>query len=354
MKPYKIIKKLHLWLGLTVGAIVSFSGVTGSLYIWQPEISAYLTNKELKAHSPSKTTYNKIIGTVIKLKETHNDSIKKIQLPHRKSEYIMLTFLNNKTYYYHPKNGTNLGSNLKTNSFFKTLLQLHRNLCLKTYGSYIIGISSLLFCFSLLISGFLLWHRSYKKRWRKGFTITWFTSKKRFNYNLHKIAGIYFMIPLLIISFSGAYFTFPKEYKKVFSILPNYKTKSSLSVKTIKIGDFFSLKKQTKKLLPKYKLWSIHFPTKKNEGYRFRFINSLIIEGGLRKTTDIFTDKNLAIRKVSSFENNTFALKTTAQMYPIHIGESLGLLHRILIFISGFIPLSLYITGIRFYLFKKS
>ncbi|WP_146032853.1 PepSY domain-containing protein, partial [Arenibacter sp. NBRC 103722] len=42
----RIIRNLHLWLGLTCGLIASISGLTGSLYIWQPELSAML-NPEL-------------------------------------------------------------------------------------------------------------------------------------------------------------------------------------------------------------------------------------------------------------------------------------------------------------------
>lgn len=353
MKRYKIIKTLHLWLGLTVGAIVSFSGLTGALYVWQPEISAYLIKQELNVTPSIKTNYKNNIRTAIKLKNIHGDSIKKMQLPYRKNNLFALTFLNGTTSYYHPANGNYLSSNLKTISFFKTLLQLHRNLGMKPYGSYIMGISSLLFCFFILISGFLLWRRIYKKRWRKGFTITWFTSKKKFNYNLHKIAGIYFIIPLIIISFSGAYFTFYKEYRKIFSVLPDYKTENAHLIESIEINDFFSLKKQTDKLYPTYKLWSIYFPSNLNENYRFRFINSIKIKNGLRKTADIFTNKNLTVKKISSFDTSSLSLKILSQMYPIHIGESFGFFHRILVFISGLIPIVLYITGVRFYLFKK-
>ncbi|WP_262495105.1 PepSY domain-containing protein, partial [Arenibacter sp. NBRC 103722] len=42
----RFIRNLHLWLGLTCGLIASISGLTGSLYIWQPELSAML-NPEL-------------------------------------------------------------------------------------------------------------------------------------------------------------------------------------------------------------------------------------------------------------------------------------------------------------------
>ncbi|WP_233885835.1 PepSY-associated TM helix domain-containing protein [Tenacibaculum piscium] len=355
MKPYKIIKTLHLWLGLTVGAIVSFSGITGALYVWQPEISSYLTAKELHIDTFDKTkiSYQKNIQTVAKLTEIHGDSIKKIQLPYRKNNYIILTFLNGTTSYYHPEKGVYLGTNLKTNSFFKTLLQLHRNLCFKPYGSYIIGVSSLIFFFLILISGFLLWHRSYKRRWKKGFTINWYSSKKKFNYNLHKVAGIYFIIPLITLSFSGAYFTFYKEYRTLLSVLPAYKIAENSSIHKTNIGDFFDIEKQTKRLFPDDKLWSIYYPSKKKEQYRFRFINTLKIESGLRKSTDIFTDKNLTIVKINSFYKNPLSLRITAQMYPIHIGESFGVFHRILVFITGFIPLILYITGIRFYLYKK-
>lgn len=353
MKGYKIIKMLHLWLGLTIGAVVSFSGLTGALYVWEPEISAYLSKQELNIKAITKPNYKTNIQTALELKKIYGDSIEKIQLPYRKNQYVALTFLNGTTSYYHPENSTYLGSNLKIVSFFKTLLQLHRNLCLKTYGGYIMGISSLIFCFFILFSGFLLWRRSYKKRWKKGFVMKWFTSKKKFNYNLHKIAGIYFIIPLMIMSFSGGYFTFYKEYRKIFSVLPDYKNKDIDAVKNIKIGTLFSIEEQSEKLLPTYKLWSIYFPVNKDGSYRFRFVNNIEITNGLRKTTDVFTDKNLITKKVSSFNTASSALKILGQMYPIHIGESLGFFHRLLVFISGVIPLVLYITGIRFYLNKK-
>jgi uncharacterized iron-regulated membrane protein len=353
MNSLKILKRFHLYLGLSVGLISSFSGITGALYIWQPELTTILSPKLFTIGNNTNTSYTDILKTVHKIEEKQNDSILTINLPYRKQQSISVSYTNNNTLYYHPKTGQYIGSNSKVISFFKTLLKLHRNLGIDGWGKYIIGSSALIFSFIILSTGLVMWYNIYKKKLKNGLKINWSSKKKSFNFNVHKVTGIYFILPLFIMATTGGYFTFNKQYKQVLNTIPYFNQISFSSLKLPKVGDSLSLNTLTSQLYPTYKLRTINYPTSTKPNYKYRFVNNIVINSGLRKATDISTTKNLNITKITSYNSDTLTNKITAQMYPIHIGESFGILNRVFIFICGFIPLILYITGIRFYFYRK-
>jgi uncharacterized iron-regulated membrane protein len=57
---------------------------------------------------------------------------------------------------------------------------------------------------------------------------------------------------------------------------------------------------------------------------------------------------------LSDFRFDSKSNRIAAQFYPIHIGEIIGITGRIIVFISGIIPLVLFITGFRIFLFKMN
>lgn len=353
MSLLKIIKTVHLWIGLTVGLIVSFCGITGAIYVWEPEITSTLSKDILSIDKNITVSYDDILATAESLKNTYKDSILNFYYPYRNRQTIAIDFLDGTKKFYHPKTGIYLGNKSSAISFFETVLKLHRTLLIKNIGKYIVGWSSLIFALIILGSGMYLWIKIYKKRWKKGFHFNRFSKKKAFNFNLHKVAGIYFVIPLFIISITGIYFTFNKDFKALLNTIPSFDKISSSNVYIPKLGTPFQLHKTIKELQPIYKIRSINYPRKRKNQYRFRFINNNTIKSGLRKPIEIKTTKKFIITNVISYEHATLGNKIANQMFPIHIGEILGLSSRIFVFICGFIPLTLYITGIRFYLFRK-
>ncbi|PCH77389.1 MAG: peptidase [Flavobacteriaceae bacterium] len=353
MKLSKIIKKTHLIVGLTVGLITSISGLTGAMYVFEPEITAVINSELLEGTLTENTPYLESLTTVIKLQELHMDSVQAMLLPYRGQRTMAVKFGEKDIQYFHPTTGHFIGSNAKSVAFFKWLLKLHRNLHIPSYGKYIIGGSSLLFALLILISGFYMWWRIYKKRWNRGLSLSLGDTARKVNFHLHRIAGIYFFIPLFLIAITGGYFTFDETYKKAFLGISYFQQISSSKVLMPKVGETLDLLKTSLSMAESYKLRAIYYPTDTKNNYRFRYINKLEVSSGLRKTTDIMTDSKLQIIKVTSCETATLADKIFRQMYPIHIGESLGIVHRLLVFFAGLIPVLLYVTGIRYYFFRK-
>ena len=322
----RFIRNLHLWLGLTCGLIASISGLTGSLYIWQPELSAML-NPELLTIEPIKPfDENNLYKTAYNLVEQHKDSLTKINLPYREQKTISLEYTNGETNYYHPISGSLLGKKSSSIEFFENLLNFHRTLGIPKIGKYITGSSTLLFFLLLLSSGAYLWWKTYRTNLIKGFKIKWTAKKKKLNYDLHKAIGASFFVPLMVIAFTGAYFTYNTYYKTALSIFNPDKD---------------------------YDLRTVILPKNKQEGYHFRYIQDRFQMEGLRKTKELKIDQKGSITSLTDFQTDPNSNRIAAQFYPVHIGEIGGLWGRILVFISGLIPITLFITGLKLFVLKK-
>ncbi|WP_419211335.1 PepSY-associated TM helix domain-containing protein [Maribacter sp. X9] len=349
----KTIRKIHLWLGITCGLIASFSGLTGSLYVWQPEITAALNPKLLKVENNENIKEETLLKSAVSLIKTHNDSIDKIILPYREQQTTAIQFKNGKKCYYHPVTTEFLGEKSASISFFENLLNLHRTLGIPKMGKYIIGTSAIIFFLMLITSGVYIWWNAYANNLKQGLKLKWKAKKKKRNYDLHKVFGIYFFIPLIMIAFSGSYFTYSASYKKALGIFdrPN---NNLTALQKNNSKDFSTLNETLFNSNEDYALRAIYFPKDGTDNYRLRYIKNRSIKAGYRKTKEIEITKNGLRTTLSDFKSDSNSNRIAAQFYPIHIGEIAGIFGRVLVFISGFVPLVLFITGFRIFLLKKN
>ena len=153
------------------------------------------------------------------------------------------------------------------------------------------------------------------------------------------------------MAFSGGYFTYHTYYKKGFQLVDNFSTNPKPENK-IQEGTALNINGLLKHPDIKYYLRAVYIPTDSTEAYQFRYINDRFIVPGLRKTRELKLAQNGKVENITSFESAPFSEQIAAQMYPVHIGEIMGLPGRILVFISGFIPVILFITGLRYYRFR--
>jgi len=349
----KIALKIHLYLGLTCGLIASFSGLTGSLYVWQPEITALLNPKLLKVENFEAINERSFLKTAASLSEIHKDSITQLLLPYREQQTISILFKNGKTLYYHPVTQNFLGEKTSSILFFEDLLSLHRTLGIPNIGKYIIGGSTLLFLFFLLTSGAYIWWKIYAKNLLKGFKIKWNYKISKLNFTIHKALGIYFLIPLAIIAFSGAYFTYIPYYKSALKVFDGF-TKTTPDTQKNHFKNTIDFNDLLRNSTEHYALRAIYFPKDSSDKYRFRYIKDRPIKAGLRKTKEVELTLTGNATILSDFSIDSNSNRIAAQFYPIHIGEIMGVFGRFLVFVSGFIPFVLFITGCRIYFIKKN
>lgn len=350
----RTIRKIHLWLGLTCGLIASFSGLTGSLYVWQPELSAFLNPDLLQVEDFGNLDDRTIMETTASLVAVHGDSINSMFLPYREQQTISITFNNGKTSYYHPETHAYLGKKSASIRFFENLLVLHRTLGIPTYGKYIVGTSAIIFFLFLLTSGFYIWATSYRTNLKEGFTIQWKGKRKKINFDLHKVFGTYFMVPLLLMALSGSYFTYNSYYRSALRLFDGKRDNTGLEgQQPWAHGDSPRLQDYLSKTNESYALRAIDFPKNGTGHYRLRYISERFITAGLRRTKEVELDAKGRVTVVSDFRTDPNNNRMATQFYPIHIGEMAGTIGRILVFVSGLVPLLLFLTGLNIYRNKK-
>jgi len=76
-------------------------------------------------------------------------------------------------------------------------------------GYTVVGIMGALLIISML-TGLLLWYPLTGK-WRQAFVIKKHASKARLNFDLHKTSGIYSLIIIIPVLFSGVYMDVPEK-----------------------------------------------------------------------------------------------------------------------------------------------
>jgi uncharacterized iron-regulated membrane protein len=344
-----VVRKIHLWVGITCGLLASISGITGAMYVWQPELIGALNPELLKVKNIDRLDDAVFVETASFLTKTHSDSISKMFLPYREQQTISIQFTNGETKYYNPENGQFLGDKSASIVFFEDLLKFHRTLLIPKIGKYVTGGSTIIFFLLILLSGIYIWYKNYCTNLKNGFKIKWKSKKKKFNFDLHKVLGVSFFIPLFAMAFTGAYFTYNTYYKKALSVIDS-KTDLRQVAQIDTTASFEDVLSHSDK---SYALRAIYYPKKENGVYRFRYIESRFVTQGLRKTKELTISTNQKIISLTDYRYEPLSKRIAAQFYPVHVGEIAGTFGRILVFIAGLIPITLYITGFRIYLSKK-
>ena len=339
-KKHHIARKIHLWIGFLSGLIATLSGISGSMYVWQPEITAGLNPKILKVGEQT-ISESDIHSSAYFLFEDYRDSIAYMYLPYREQQSIQVVLKDGTSLYYHPHTKALLGEKTFSIRFFEGVSEFHRHLFIPRYGKYITGGSTVLFFMLVLTSGIYLWWKRYKSKLKKGLSL----SQKKFYYDLHKVLGIVFLLPLLTISVTGSYFTFLPAYKKVFKLadvpFKNHEQMKSDELPTL-MNPIDLLRNPPE---DGYKLRAVYFPQDSTGNFRFRYIGERKLNPGLRKTKEIVIDQNHNVMLFTDYHKSMISDKISNQMYPVHLGEFFGVFGRMLVFITGFIPGILLVTG---------
>lgn len=203
------LKKLHKWLSIPVGIIITIVCLTGAILVFQDEI--------LELSNPSHYFIKETKGNPIPLEELipmvnaqlDSNTVASVQISHDPERTYRMTLTEGFrfTAFVNQYTGEVMGIYKFQESPFYTIMTLHRWLMdgSRTWGKYTVGISTLIFVF-ILISGFIVW---MPRRWnRSRFKIQLRKGKKRLFYDMHNVLGAYACLVLLICALTGMFWSF--------------------------------------------------------------------------------------------------------------------------------------------------
>lgn len=203
---------LHLWLGVLSSAVLTIVCLTGAIYSTKPLVENVSHHKLAKL--PEITSEQQELPLITLLEEFEARFEKTPNM--LKTEPGYATLVSNfkrgeksTAAYLNPYTAQVVGKpNEKISTFYNVIMRLHRWLLVREPGKTIVGISVLIFVF-LLLSGLVLWWPSKKSQVKKAFVLSIKNARVyKTLYELHRVFGFYFILPLLFLSITGLYISY--------------------------------------------------------------------------------------------------------------------------------------------------
>lgn len=102
-------------------------------------------------------------------------------------------------------------------TFFFTMMALHRGMVGGPVGKLIVGVSTIMFLF-IIGTGIVLWWPATRKALRQRLQVKWSGGWKRLNHDLHIVLGFYSALFLFVFAFTGLAWSFEWFNKGIYAV----------------------------------------------------------------------------------------------------------------------------------------
>lgn len=365
----RVLASLHRWLGLGIGALVAFVGLTGSTIVFHPEVDRWL-NPELFFVQPAPR--HAALDTVVETARAAYPGkppvfvlVRLPTAPDRSYSTLMKDgFRKDSSPFFEafiaPDTGALLGGRAAEDRLFGILIGLHAHLLVGDHsaGETIVGfmgIALIVFCASGL---YLWWPR------RAGFVAALSIRRTHgpywFNYDLHKATGAIVALPLILSGLTGLFIVFPGYLKpplqKIIEAPPPPKgpqSRPAAQAATISADHALALAHAA---VPQARATTIQMPNGAQGTFQVR----------LRHPDDTVQhySNGTTVVHIDRYSGEVLELRHAAQrtlgsrllyewMFPTHTGEIAGRAGRWVMFFAGLAPSVLLGTGVFLWLRRR-
>ena len=377
----KIYRKIHLWLSVPFGIIITLICFSGSMLVFEKEITEwcqpevyYVTEVKEKTlpiekimHTVSATLPDtvSVTGVVISPEKDRTWQVN-LSKPRRASVYV------------NPYTAEITGKSDRL-PFFDMMFKLHRWLMgsasnpdgSMSLGKLIVGISVIMFVI-VIISGMLIWLSKNRKSIKKSMKLSVTKGWKRFLHDLHVAGGIYATIILLAMALTGLTWSF-SWYRTGFYSLCGVETSAHRNQQKTptkesrkdhghnKNGRHGRNKAEHgREQKSPYRHWqnTVEKVAETNPGYRQITVSDTIVavvpagQQSLRASDKYTFDKRTGeIKSGKLYKDEDKSSKVRSWVYMVHVGSWGGIDTRILWFFAALLGATLPLTG--YYLWIK-
>ena len=348
---------VHLYLGLVLGGVFALLGVTGSLLVFYPEIDRALNPQLRPSASAAPPVSVQAVADTVRALYPERTGGWRIELPLNENTPVTVRYAHASE-----REGRSFSPLMLTldpvtlaptsqriwGDYLVTFIyDLHYTLLFDQTGIIVVGIVGLVMLLSLL-SGLWLWWPS-RSRWRAALRPVIREGAVRRVYDLHALGGVYGALLLIVLALTGAGLALPVQTRSLLSGIstlhqlpevPAYKGFGELQ--SIDLDEAVAIARE-------------HFPQAEPRWVDVPGVNEGPVsvrlhqpgEPGRRfpKTRvwlDPYSGELLAAWDPA---HNATGNSVLDWLHPLHNGEALGLAGRWLAFISGLLPLLLFVTG---------
>lgn len=393
----KIFRKIHLWLSVPFGLIITLVCFSGAMLVFENEVNEWF-RRDLYYVETVKESPLPMDKLLEKVATTLPDSVSvtgvSISSDPGRAYQVSLSKPRRASLYVDQYTGEVKGKSERS-GFFMFMFRMHRWLLDSMnpgnegifWGKMIVGVSTLLLVF-VLISGIVIWWPRTRKALKNSLKITATKGWRRFWYDLHVAGGMYALIFLLAMALTGLTWSFPwyrTAFYKVFGVevqqraAQGHEQKSDAQKRNTKLvahrekkregnevrkgersrrpennhSDMYSVTSpfvywqeiydKLRRQNPEYKQISISSGTASVSFNRF----------GNQRASDrySFNTDNGEFTETSLYQHQDKSGKIRGWIYSVHVGNWGGMFTRILTFIAALLGTALPLTG--YYLWIK-
>lgn len=387
----KIFRKIHLWLSVPFGLIITLVCFSGAMLVFENEVNEWF-RRDLYYVETVKESPLPMDKLLEKVATTLPDSVSvtgvSISSDPGRAYQVSLSKPRRASLYVDQYTGEVKGKSERS-GFFMFMFRMHRWLLDSMnpgnegifWGKMIVGVSTLLLVF-VLISGIVIWWPRTRKALKNSLKITATKGWRRFWYDLHVAGGMYALIFLLAMALTGLTWSFPwyrTAFYKVFGVevqqrvAQGHEQKSDAQKRDTKLAahrekkregnevrkgersgrpennhsDMYSVTSpfvywqeiydKLRRQNPEYKQISISSGTASVSFNRF----------GNQRASDrySFNTDNGEFTETSLYQHQDKSGKIRGWIYSVHVGNWGGMFTRILAFIAALIGAALPLTG---------
>ncbi|WP_287646694.1 PepSY-associated TM helix domain-containing protein [Bacteroides sp.] len=393
----KIFRKIHLWLSVPFGLIITLVCFSGAMLVFENEVNEWF-RRDLYYVETVKESPLPMDKLLEKVATTLPDSVSvtgvSISSDPGRAYQVSLSKPRRASLYVDQYTGEVKGKSERS-GFFMFMFRMHRWLLDSMnpgnegifWGKMIVGVSTLLLVF-VLISGIVIWWPRTRKALKNSLKITATKGWRRFWYDLHVAGGMYALIFLLAMALTGLTWSFPwyrTAFYKVFGVevqqraAQGHEQKSDAQKRDTKLATHREKKREGNEVRKGERsrrpennhsdMYSVTSPfvywqeiydklRRQNPEYKQISISSgtasvSFNRFGNQRASDrySFNTDNGEFTETSLYQHQDKSGKIRGWIYSVHVGNWGGMFTRILTFIAALLGTALPLTG--YYLWIK-
>lgn len=393
----KIFRKIHLWLSVPFGLIITLVCFSGAMLVFENEVNEWF-RRDLYYVETVKESPLPMDKLLEKVATTLPDSVSvtgvSISSDPGRAYQVSLSKPRRASLYVDQYTGEVKGKSERS-GFFMFMFRMHRWLLDSMnpgnegifWGKMIVGVSTLLLVF-VLISGIVIWWPRTRKALKNSLKITATKGWRRFWYDLHVAGGMHALIFLLAMALTGLTWSFPwyrTAFYKVFGVevqqraAQGHEQKSDAQKRDTKLATHREKKREGNEVRKGERsrrpennhsdMYSVTSPfvywqeiydklRRQNPEYKQISISSgtasvSFNRFGNQRASDrySFNTDNGEFTETSLYQHQDKSGKIRGWIYSVHVGNWGGMFTRILTFIAALLGTALPLTG--YYLWIK-
>lgn len=362
----KIVRKLHLWLSLPFGLIITLICFSGAMLVFEKEVMEssnphlYFVNEVAETPLPLDVLAANV-ATVL----PEGVTVTGITVPNdpERTYQVNLSKPRRASMYVNPYTGEVVGKYERA-PFFTTMFKLHRWLMGSPRnedgsmgtGKMIVGISTIVFVV-VLISGVIIWWPRSRKKLKKSLAIHTRKGWKRFWYDLHVAGGIYAVVFLLAMALTGLTWSFQwyrTGFYNVFGVEMSQGGSHGGNQGSGHSGGKGDKGGKGDAPQAPYAHWQDVYEELAEKNPHFKQITLSNGSAGVSfdkignwRAADKYTfdTRSGEITDVVLYEDSADATKIRGWIYSVHVGSWGGMFTRILTFLAALLGATLPLTG---------